>query len=244
MDKPILVNKYYTTNQQQNLIFSKGMDKIYSLFYYNMFIKKIFKMNNAYQKWLAGEGCCNANNFINIETPDCKRQDVCDCENILLEISKLHTDDEVLQDEIDDKQDVLIEGNGILIDENGVISVTGGTEGVSSAQCQALIEESISGKVDSTAFETFSGEVTTSLGEKALQSDLDTLNGVVTAHTANTDIHVTTAQTSAWDAKSNFSGSYNDLTNKPTIPTIWNGTKEQFDAITVKDPSTLYLVNE
>jgi hypothetical protein len=201
-------------------------------------------MNNAYQKWLAGEGCCNANNFINIETPDCKRQDVCDCENILLEISKLHTDDEVLQDEIDDKQDVLIEGNGIIIDENGVISVTGGTEGVSSAQCQALIEESISGKVDSTAFETFSGEVTTSLGEKALQSDLDTLNGVVTAHTANTDIHVTTAQTSAWDAKSNFSGSYNDLTNKPTIPTIWNGTKEQFDAITVKDPSTLYLVNE
>lgn len=201
-------------------------------------------MNNAYQKWLAGEGCCNANNFINIETPDCKRQDVCDCENILLEISKLHTDDEVLQDEIDDKQDVLIEGNGIIIDENGVISVTGGTEGVSSAQCQALIEESISGKVDSTAFETFSGEVTTSLGEKALQSDLDTLNGVVTAHTANTDIHVTTTQTSAWDAKSNFSGSYNDLTNKPTIPTIWNGTKEQFDAITVKDPNVLYLVNE
>lgn len=201
-------------------------------------------MNNAYQKWLAGEGCCNANNFINIETPDCKRQDVCDCENILLEISKLHTDDEVLQDEIDDKQDVLIEGNGIIIDENGVISVTGGTEGVSSAQCQALIEESISGKVDSTAFETFSGEVTTSLGEKALQSDLDTLNGVVTAHTANTDIHVTTAQTSAWDAKSNFSGSYNDLTNKPTIPTIWNGTKEQFDAITVKDPNVLYLVSE
>jgi len=201
-------------------------------------------MNNAYQKWLAGEGCCNANNFINIETPDCKRQDVCDCENILLEISKLHTDDEVLQDEIDDKQDVLIEGNGIIIDENGVISVTGGTEGVSSAQCQALIEESISGKVDSTAFETFSGEVTTSLGEKALQSDLDTLNGVVTAHTANTDIHVTASEKSTWNNKSDFSGDYNDLTNKPTIPTIWNGTKEQFDAITVKDPNVLYLVNE
>ena len=267
-------------------------------------------MNNAYQKWLAGEGCCNANNFINIETPDCKRQDVCDCENILLEISKLHTDDEVLQDEIDDKQDVLIEGNGIIIDENGVISVTGGTEGVSSAQCQALIEESISGKVDSTAFETFSGEVTTSLGEKALQSDLDTLNGVVTAHTANTGIHVTASEKSTWNGKQNqltagtgisiandvisvtatspsvdaytkaesdakfatitnfnshsgntnihvtasekstwnnksdFSGSYNDLTNKPTIPTIWNGTKEQFDAITVKDPNVLYLVNE
>ena len=58
-------------------------------------------MNNAYQKWLAGEGCCNAHNFINIETPDCDKHDVCDCENILLEISKLHTDDEILQEEID-----------------------------------------------------------------------------------------------------------------------------------------------
>lgn len=41
-----------------------------------------------------------------------------------------------------------------------------------------------------------------------------------TAHTADTTIHVTTAQTAAWDAKSDFSGSYNDLTDKPTIPTV------------------------
>lgn len=59
-------------------------------------------MRNAYDKWLAGEGCCNANNFIHIEIPDCKKEDVCDCENILLEISKLHTDDEILQEEIDE----------------------------------------------------------------------------------------------------------------------------------------------
>lgn len=59
-------------------------------------------MRNAYDKWLAGEGCCNANNFIHIEIPDCDKHDVCDCENILLEISKLHTDDEILQEEIDE----------------------------------------------------------------------------------------------------------------------------------------------
>lgn len=59
-------------------------------------------MNNDYQKWLAGEGCCNAHNFIHIETPDCGRQDVCDCERILLEISNLHTDDLVLQEQIDE----------------------------------------------------------------------------------------------------------------------------------------------
>lgn len=59
-------------------------------------------MRNAYDKWLAGEGCCNANNFIHIESADCKKEDVCECERILLEISNLHTDDLVLQEEIDE----------------------------------------------------------------------------------------------------------------------------------------------
>lgn len=58
-------------------------------------------MRNAYDKWLAGEGCCNANNFIHIESADCKNEDVCECERILLEISNLHTDDLVLQEQID-----------------------------------------------------------------------------------------------------------------------------------------------
>lgn len=40
-------------------------------------------------------------------------------------------------------------------------------------------------------------------------------------HSQNGDVHVTVAQKTAWDAKSNFSGSYNDLTNKPTIPSAY-----------------------
>ena len=39
-------------------------------------------------------------------------------------------------------------------------------------------------------------------------------------HSQNGDVHVTAAQKAAWNAKSDFSGSYNDLTDKPTIPTI------------------------
>jgi hypothetical protein len=31
---------------------------------------------------------------------------------------------------------------------------------------------------------------------------------------------VTDAEKTTWNAKSNFSGNYNDLTNKPTIPSI------------------------
>lgn len=54
------------------------------------------------------------------------------------------------------------------------------------------------------------------------------------------------------------SGSYNDLTNKPTIPSvpsnlvigssasyiIWVGTQSQYDAITSKDNNTLYFIKE
>lgn len=91
------------------------------------------------------------------------------------------------------KQTILTAGTGIDITAN-VISVTGGTGGgISSAECQTMIDQSISGKTN--------------------QSDF-------TGHTTNTSIHVTTAQTAAWDAKSDFSGSYNDLTDKPTIPTV------------------------
>lgn len=104
----------------------------------------------------------------------------------------------------------------------------------------AATDAVLSGKVDVSTFETYSGETSTEIGNKlavsdfntysgnvdtainskAAQSDLSALTDVVSAHTANTDIHVTTAQTAAWNAKSNFSGSYNDLTDKPTIPTV------------------------
>ena len=75
----------------------------------------------------------------------------------------------------------------------------GGGGGITSGEVQNMIDESISGKADTSA--------------------VTEVNNALTAHTANTQIHVTTAQTAAWDAKSDFSGSYNDLTNKPTIPT-------------------------
>lgn len=91
----------------------------------------------------------------------------------------------------------------------------------------------VSGKQDASGMTAYTTTATT-----------DALNTVVTAHTANTDIHVTTAQTAAWDGKSNFSGSYNDLTNKPTIPVVWQGTKAQYNAIASKDPNTIYLIYE
>ena len=56
-----------------------------------------------------------------------------------------------------------------------------------SAQTNSAITQAVSGKTDNSDF---------------------------TAHTGNSDIHVTSAEKAAWNAKSDFSGSYNDLTNK------------------------------
>lgn len=80
--------------------------------------------------------------------------------------------------------------------------------------------QDISGKLDVSAFTAYSGAVDTTINSKASQTSVDALNGVVTAHTANTEIHVTAADKTAWNNKSDFSGSYNDLTDKPTIPTV------------------------
>lgn len=90
------------------------------------------------------------------------------------------------------------------------------------------------------------------------------------AHSGDTNVHVTSSEKNTWNAKSDFSGNYNDLTNKPTIPaeqiqsdwnqtntaskdfiknkptipSIWTGTKAQYDAIGIKDPNTIYLIQE
>lgn len=83
------------------------------------------------------------------------------------------------------------------------------------------------------------------------------------SHSGNTTMHVTASEKSTWNNKSDFSGNYNDLTNKPTIPNytagdniditnnvistvtkFWCGTQSQYDAISVKDPNTVYMIHE
>ena len=48
---------------------------------------------------------------------------------------------------------------------------------------------------------------------KAEKTDLN-------AHTGDTTVHITSSERTKWNNKSEFSGNYNDLTNKPTIPTV------------------------
>lgn len=64
------------------------------------------------------------------------------------------------------------------------------------------------------------------------------------AHTSDTDIHISESEREYWNAKSDFSGSYNDLTNKPTIPSISGLATEDYvddkvGAITVESIGAL-----
>jgi len=58
------------------------------------------------------------------------------------------------------------------------------------------------------------------LSNYATTGDVNNVSTALTSHASNTTIHVTPEQVSNWNAKSDFSGSYNDLTDKPTIPTV------------------------
>ena len=50
----------------------------------------------------------------------------------------------------------------------------------------------------------------------------------VSKHINDTNIHVTNEDKEKWNAKSNFSGSYNDLTNKPPIPSLTGYATETY----------------
>lgn len=74
------------------------------------------------------------------------------------------------------------------------------------------------------------------------------VSGAVAAHNTANDAHSDIR--TALAAKANTSslatvatsGSYNDLSNKPTIPTLWSGTQTAYNALGTYDANTLYLI--
>ena len=164
-----------------------------------------------YNEWINGDDCCHKHN-------DCGctgSSGSCDCEYIMSSLAILSDD---VNNVISGKADIsavteIIDSlSGYVATSAITSSVTSASTdseiptakavydalgsasgGISSGEVQTMIDESISGKVDTTDFST---------------------------HTADTNIHVTAQEKNTWNAKSNFSGSYNDLTDKPTIPTV------------------------
>ena len=78
--------------------------------------------------------------------------------------------------------------------------------------------------------------------------NLPTISGGITSETDPTvPQHVkaiTTTDISNWNGKSNFSGSYNDLSDKPTIPTQTSQLTNNSNFITSSDVTRIQMVTE
>ena len=87
--------------------------------------------------------------------------------NLVTTTSNIHDGQEVIDDLYANKQDKLSAGTGINI-TNNVISATGGGGGITSGEVQTMIDESVSGKADTSA-------VTESLATKVNVADNNVL---------------------------------------------------------------------
>ena len=89
------------------------------------------------------------------------------------------------------------------------------------SKIDALVGEGASVTLDTI------GEISSAIVDN--QDAIDLLNAAIAnkanatdlnSHANDTGLHITTTERNNWNAKSDFSGSYNDLTNKPSIPSI------------------------
>ncbi|MEE3415617.1 MAG: hypothetical protein VZR53_09640 [Prevotella sp.] len=135
---------------------------------------------------------------------------------------------------------------------------TGG--GVTEEEVEQMIEEATSGIPSSQVIEQLrtdvnavSGEVDTlqdDVASKADESSLTAVNDTLTAHTANTNIHVTSTDKSNWDAKQDALTAGENITISGNVISAEAGnniielTQEEYDALTEKDPDALYIITD
>lgn len=185
---------------------------------------------NDYEKWLAGGCSCET------PSPCINGYDECSCDNILLEISNLHTDDRTLSAKIETKQDILEAGDGIKI-ENNVIEATYKPMDVDSELSltstnpiqNKVITEALNGKLDATAY------TPVDLSSYALKSELPTVPTNVSAF--NNDAGYLTEHQSLQNYynKTEVNNQINNM--------FWCGTQAEYDALATKNNNTLYLIH-
>ena len=87
-----------------------------------------------------------------------------------------------------------------IVDESAIHSLAGYA---TSAETQAAITAATNALAESIAEQHYqtSGDVQNAISGKADTTAVTQVNNALTAHTANTDVHVTTADKTAWNAK-------------------------------------------
>ena len=93
--------------------------------------------------------------------------------------------------------------NGLLANKADTTAMTQAISEATSGKADTTavtqaISEAVSGKADTTAM---TQAITEATSGKADTSTVESINNTLTAHTANTDIHVTTADKTAWSGK-------------------------------------------
>ena len=94
-----------------------------------------------------------------------------------------------------------------------------------------IAEAKLDGKVDLSNYATKS------------QLDLKADGTALTSHTDNTIVHITAAERTTWNAKSDFSGNYNDLTNKPTIPSAYTHPSSHAATMITEDANHRFVTD-
>ena len=125
-------------------------------------------------------------------------------------------------------------------------AIGGGGSGISSAECQTMIDNSISGKADSSNVYTKT-EVDSALSGKASTATTQTLSNTLGTHTADTNIHVTSQEKNTWNGKQDAlsAGSGITITNNTVSAKIWSGTRTEWGQISGNTQADmLYLVYE
>ena len=125
--------------------------------------------------------------------------------------------------------------------------------GISEEEVQQMIDAATSGIPSSQVIEQLRTDVNAVSGEvasKADESSLTAVNDALTAHTANTNIHVTSTDKSNWDAKQDALTAGANITISGNVISAEAGnniielTQAEYDALTEKDPDALYIITD
>ena len=147
-------------------------------------------VQNVEIKNVAGSGTCLVISF----NTDAGKQDINIPISDIFDASNYYTKDEV-DAELSAKTD-----NSAFTAYTAATDTALGNKADTTAMTQA-ISEATSGKVDNSTYTAYTAATDTVIGGKASQSDLDSVSGAVTAHTADTTIHVTSSDKSTWSGK-------------------------------------------